>query len=76
MLIALIIFIYLAIGGIVVGGLVVACHETIFDRSFNKIFKEIEREGFRFAFSTWVFSLLMIGWLPLAVMALISYIRD
>ena len=76
MLLALIIFIYLAIGGIVISGLIVACNETIFDRSFKKILKELESEGFKYAFSIWVCSLLIIGWLPLVVMAIISYIRN
>lgn len=76
MLVALIIFIYLAIGGILTSGAIMYAHERIFDRSFKKMLNEFESELVKYLFGVWVGSLLIIGWLPFVVFVLICYIKD
>ena len=76
MLTALIIFIYLAIGGILTSSVIMYAHEKIFDRSFKKMLNEFESELDKYFFSVLVCSLLIIGWFPFVVFLLILYIRN
>ena len=75
----LVLFIYLAIGGLLFSGCLMALNENIFDKSLRKVFKDLTLElGFwgMFIFSVLMAGMFIIAWLPFTIFCIVYYFKD
>ena len=73
----LVLFIYLAIGGVLLSALLIARNETIFTKDTRKTIREFSsNEGLRFVFAVLTNLTMIALWLPWLILAIVQAVLE
>ena len=75
----LVLFIYLAIGGLLLSATLLALNDVIFDKELRKVYKDLKLElGFTgyYIFSVLIAGMFITAWLPFTILCIVYYFKD